>query len=176
MIQLVSGGTGLMIPSPAQWVKDLVLLQLWRRSQLQLGFSSCPGNFHVRQVWLKKEKKIQKIPGKETCPKRLGGCGSIMLRDNFFFATLLSFPIFWNNEIMLLLEWGKWPLLGEVYSNTFGNRYLMAFMNISISMQSEYIQQVWREQPTKDAEFSSLDFMWEWQGVERGTKTKGTGE
>ena len=87
------GGASL-IPSPAQWVKDLVLLQLWRRSQLQLGFSSCPGNFHVLQVWLKKEKKIQKVPGKETCPKRLGGCGSIMLRDTCFFATLLSFPIF----------------------------------------------------------------------------------
>ena len=31
----VSGGTG-SIPGPAQWVKDLALLQLWHRSQLQL--------------------------------------------------------------------------------------------------------------------------------------------
>ena len=31
-------------------VKDLVLPQLWHRSQLQLRFDGCPGNFHVLQV------------------------------------------------------------------------------------------------------------------------------
>ena len=34
------GGTT-SIPSPMQWVKDLVLLQLW------LGFHPWPGNFHM---------------------------------------------------------------------------------------------------------------------------------
>ena len=29
----------------AQWVKDVVLLQLWSRLQLQLGFDPWPGNF-----------------------------------------------------------------------------------------------------------------------------------
>ena len=42
----------------AQWVKDLVLLQLWYRSQLQLRFSPWPGNFHMPQAWpFKKIKK-----------------------------------------------------------------------------------------------------------------------
>ena len=30
----------------AQWVKDLALLQLWRRLQLWCGFHLWPGNFH----------------------------------------------------------------------------------------------------------------------------------
>ena len=47
------GGTGL-IPSPAQWVKDLVLLQLW------LEFDPWPGNFHMLQVW-PKEKSLSSI-------------------------------------------------------------------------------------------------------------------
>ena len=40
------GGAGL-IPSPDQWVKDLILLQLWHRGQLQLRFDPWPGNFHT---------------------------------------------------------------------------------------------------------------------------------
>ena len=32
------GGTGLP-PGPTQWVKDLVLMQLWHMSQLRLGFN-----------------------------------------------------------------------------------------------------------------------------------------
>ena len=38
------GGAGL-IPCPAQWVKDLVLLYLW------FGFSLWPRNFYMVQVW-----------------------------------------------------------------------------------------------------------------------------
>ena len=38
-----------------QWVKDLVLLQLLHRLQLQCEFSP-PGNFHMLQVWPKKKK------------------------------------------------------------------------------------------------------------------------
>ena len=33
------------IPSPVQWVKDLALLQLWHRSQLQFGFD--PGAWEL---------------------------------------------------------------------------------------------------------------------------------
>ena len=42
-------GVGL-IPSPAPWVKDLALLQLWCSSWLWLGFSPWPWNFHVPGV------------------------------------------------------------------------------------------------------------------------------
>ena len=37
-------------------VKDLVLLQLQCRSQLQLSFDPCPGNFHMPWVWPKNNK------------------------------------------------------------------------------------------------------------------------
>ena len=38
------------IPGPAQWVKALVLLQLWHRSLLWLGFDPWPRNFHM--LWV----------------------------------------------------------------------------------------------------------------------------
>ena len=40
-----------------QWVKALVLLQLWRRLQLQLRLNPWPGNFYMSQVQWKKERK-----------------------------------------------------------------------------------------------------------------------
>ena len=40
-----------------QWVKDLVLPELWRRLQLQLGFDPWPGHFHMPRVQTKKKKK-----------------------------------------------------------------------------------------------------------------------
>ena len=49
-------GTG-SIPSPVQWVKDLVLLELWCRLQLQLGFNPWPSNFHMHGCGQKKKKK-----------------------------------------------------------------------------------------------------------------------
>lgn len=42
----------------ARWVKDPVLMQLWHRSHLQLGFFPWFGNFHMLQVQQKKKKKI----------------------------------------------------------------------------------------------------------------------
>ena len=45
------------VPAVTQWVKDLVLLQLWSRLQLQLIFDPWPGNFHVPWVRPKKRKK-----------------------------------------------------------------------------------------------------------------------
>ena len=38
------------IPVLAQWVKDLALMQLWCRLQLQLPFDPWPQNFHMLQV------------------------------------------------------------------------------------------------------------------------------
>ena len=46
------------IPRQAQWIKDLVLVQLWCRLQLWLGFDPWPGNVHMPWVWPKKKKKI----------------------------------------------------------------------------------------------------------------------
>ena len=56
----LGGGIGL-IPSLAQ-VKDLVLLQLWRRLQFQLRFNPWPGNFYVPWGgWGKKKEDIEYI-------------------------------------------------------------------------------------------------------------------
>ena len=38
-----------------QWVKNLVLLQLWPSWQLKLGLDPWPGNFHVLHSTAKKE-------------------------------------------------------------------------------------------------------------------------
>ena len=54
------GGAG-MILGLARWVKDLVLLWLWHRSQLWLRFNPCLRNFHMLQGWLKKKKKTGEI-------------------------------------------------------------------------------------------------------------------
>ena len=43
-----------------QWVKDLVLLQLWYRMQLQLGFDPWPRNFIMPLLvclWGDREKR-----------------------------------------------------------------------------------------------------------------------
>ena len=55
-----------LIPSPAQWVKDLVLLQLGLRVQLQLGSdprSSICGGVAEKK---KKEKKFKNAQGTRT--------------------------------------------------------------------------------------------------------------
>lgn len=44
-----------MIPGLVQWVKDLVLPQLWHRSQLWLGFDPWPRDLHKLWVWLEKK-------------------------------------------------------------------------------------------------------------------------
>ena len=48
--------TGL-IPGPAQWVKDLALLQLQLTLQLQFGPDPWPGNSICHRVAKKKKKK-----------------------------------------------------------------------------------------------------------------------
>ena len=55
--RLGSNRTQGSIPSPAQWVKDLALLQLWLRSQLQLRSNLWPGNFICYEAAKKKKKK-----------------------------------------------------------------------------------------------------------------------
>ena len=47
----------LRVPTVAQWLKDLALLQLWCRSQQQLGFDPWLRNFHMPRVRLKEKKK-----------------------------------------------------------------------------------------------------------------------
>ena len=50
------------VAAVAQWVRDLALPQLWHRLQLPwLRFDPWLGNFHILQIWLKKEKKIRTI-------------------------------------------------------------------------------------------------------------------
>ena len=43
-----------------QWVKDPELSPMWPKLLLWCGFDPRPGNFHMPQVWLKKEKKERK--------------------------------------------------------------------------------------------------------------------
>ena len=47
--QITARGKG-SIPSPVQWIKDLVSPQLWHWSQLWLGFDPWPENFHM--LWV----------------------------------------------------------------------------------------------------------------------------
>ena len=49
------------VPTVAQGVKDLVLWQLWLRSQLWLRFDPWSRNFHMLQVWPEKKKDRQKL-------------------------------------------------------------------------------------------------------------------
>ena len=50
-------GTTSSIPGPVKWVKDLALLQLWHRLQLQLGFDPWPRNPPMPLGVAKKENK-----------------------------------------------------------------------------------------------------------------------
>ena len=50
-------GVANSIPGLAQLFKDLVLAQLWHRSQMWLRFDPRPRNLHMTRVWLKKGKK-----------------------------------------------------------------------------------------------------------------------
>ena len=51
-----------IVPTAAQWAKDLSLLQLWCRSQLWLWLRFDPwfGNFHMPWVWSGKQKNKKK--------------------------------------------------------------------------------------------------------------------
>jgi len=62
-------GDASSIPSPEQWVKDPVLLQLKHRLQRQLGFDPWPRNFRKPQLRPKKEKAKTKT--KTTTKKTL---------------------------------------------------------------------------------------------------------
>lgn len=52
---LCSGRDSGSIPGQVLWVKNLLLLQLWRRSQLQPEFDPWPGNSVCRRVAKKME-------------------------------------------------------------------------------------------------------------------------
>ena len=53
------GGTH-SIASPGLWIKDLELLQLWHRFQLQMGFNPWPRNLHM-------QKRINKQINETSC-------------------------------------------------------------------------------------------------------------
>ena len=63
-LAFLCGGT-FSIPGPAQWVKDLTLLQLWHRSQLQFVFCPWPRNSHMPWVQPEKKKERKKKRKKE---------------------------------------------------------------------------------------------------------------
>ena len=69
-----------------QQVKDLVLSQLWCRSQLQLGLPPWPGNVHVPRVPLQKRKR--KVRARKCCVN--GGRGlSLVLNTRAPLRTIL---------------------------------------------------------------------------------------
>ena len=49
-----------VVPAVVQWIKDLVLSQLWHRLQLLLKCDLWPGSFHMPWVWPKKINKLNK--------------------------------------------------------------------------------------------------------------------
>ena len=53
-------GGSCLIPGRVLRVKDLVLPQLWYRSQLQLGFDPWPRNFHMCAVRVAEKEKTKR--------------------------------------------------------------------------------------------------------------------
>ena len=65
------------VPAVAQWVKDLALSRLWRRSQLQFRFDPSSGNFHMPQVQPPQKKRAVKKTVRPSQDKVVaGGSGS----------------------------------------------------------------------------------------------------
>ena len=50
-----------LFPGPAQWVRDLVFLQLWSKLQLKLRFDARPRNFYMPHVQGKRKGIISKV-------------------------------------------------------------------------------------------------------------------
>ena len=57
-----TGQESLRVPAALHEVKELALLQLWHRLQLQLRFDPWPRNFHMPRVWPKDLKNVSKSP------------------------------------------------------------------------------------------------------------------
>ena len=58
------------IPSPAQWVKDPVLPQLWHRSPLWFGSEPWPGNSKCREAAKTKQNKTKQKKKKKRKKER----------------------------------------------------------------------------------------------------------
>ena len=56
------------VPTVGQWVKDLELLQLWCRSQLQAGFNPWPRELPYASGAAEKEKKKKKKDNRASPP------------------------------------------------------------------------------------------------------------
>ena len=100
-------GTSL-IPGFAHWVKDPTLLQMWYRSQLQLGFNPWPGNIFLEGYIPPKKRKERK--------KCLKACSGLILENNLYFSLLFLFIGFgravikgmWSNGN---IHGGKWTII-----------------------------------------------------------------
>ena len=56
----VTAEAGVQLPVQGSGLKALALLQVWRRSQMQLRFDPQPRNFHMPWGCLKKKKKRER--------------------------------------------------------------------------------------------------------------------
>ena len=82
-------GAGLT-PGPTQWLKDLLLPQLWYRLPLHIRFNPWPRNFHVPHVQLKKKKERKVI---HVIRKRVGaGFGLAESSGSKFIFQKMSLP------------------------------------------------------------------------------------
>ena len=89
------------VPRLAQQVKDLALLQLWCRSQLQLGFYLWSRNFHVPWGQPKRKK------GKEGKNERKAGKMMVSHRGCSFYSLRLPSIIFpYPSSIQLWVDIG----------------------------------------------------------------------
>ena len=65
-ITLASKREQLEGPTVVQWVKDLALPPWWCRCQVWLTFHPWPVNFHMLQVWPKRERERKKSSSHKT--------------------------------------------------------------------------------------------------------------
>ena len=155
-------GVGL-IPSPAQWVKDLALLQLWCSSQMWLGFDPWPWNFHMLWVWPKKFTKNLSIelPCDQVIP-RLGICS----RDTK--ACVDTETCTWTLIAPLFIRTKKWrqpkysstdKWLDKMWSIPTGEYYSSAKRNATAWVNYKNIFLSDRNQSQKAA-YCMIPFIW----------------
>ena len=96
-----------------QWVKDLVLPQLWQRLQMWLGFAPWPGSFHILRVQLKRKGGEESNTGDQYQSK--GKCAT---------DTFISFCGFTEISNIPLLPTSPSPLPSVMLRYTLLNKKL----------------------------------------------------